>query len=70
MGASFKFGPMEGPGFFAQFGWSTVEVRGLLKTAARFGRPPFFLRMMARLPESKRPAGNRPWSGVCLLRKT
>ncbi len=70
VGAPFKFGPMAGPGFFARFGWSTAEVKGLLKTAARFGRPPLFLRMMARLPESRRPAGNRPWSGVCLLEKS
>ena len=68
-GAPFKFGPMEGPGFFAPYGWRAADVQGLLKTAARFGRPPFFLRMMAKLPEPKRPAGNRPWSGVCLLEK-
>lgn len=69
VGAPFKFGPLEGPGFFAPFGWETADVKGLLKTAARFGRPPLFLKMMARLLESKRPPGNRPWSGVCLLGK-
>jgi methyltransferase (TIGR00027 family) len=66
-GANFKFAPMEGPAFFQPCGWEALDVRGLLKTAARFKRPPLFLRMLAKLPESKRPAGNRPWSGVCLL---
>jgi methyltransferase (TIGR00027 family) len=67
VGAPFKFGPLEGPGFFAPYGWNTADVQGLLKTAARFGRPPLLLRMLAHLPESKRPPGNRPWSGVCSL---
>jgi methyltransferase (TIGR00027 family) len=69
VGAPFRFGPAEGPGFFEPNGWETMEVQGLLKTAARFGRPPFVLRMLAKLPESKGAQGNRPWSGVCLLRK-
>jgi hypothetical protein len=47
-----------------------VQVQGLLKTAARFGRPPFLLRILAKLPESTGPQGNRPWSGVCLLQKS
>jgi methyltransferase (TIGR00027 family) len=67
VGAHFKFAPMEGPAFFQSCGWEALDVQGLLKTAARFKRPPLFLRMLAKLPESKRPAGNRPWSGVCLL---
>src|SRR5438067_13456028 len=33
-------------------------------------RSPFLLRLLARLPERKGPAGNRPWSGVCLFRKS
>ena len=67
VGAPFRFGPPEGANFFAKHGWRVGEVRGLLKTAARFGRPPFFLRLLARLPESKGPHGRQPWSGVCLL---
>jgi len=67
VGASFKFAPMEGPAFFQNCGWEPLQVQGLLKTAARFKRPPFFLRMLALLPESQKPAGKRPWSGVCLL---
>jgi len=66
-GAPFKFAPAEGPAFFTPHGWELVEVQGLLKTAARFKRPPLVLRLLARLPEPKGPAGKRPWSGVCLF---
>ncbi len=67
VGAPFKFGPAEGPAFFAPSGWEAMEVRGLLKTAARFKRPPFGLRLLSHLPESKGAQGSRPWSGVCLF---
>jgi methyltransferase (TIGR00027 family) len=69
VGAPFKFAPAEGPVFFTPHGWEPVDVKGLLKTATRFKRPPFFLRLLGRLPEQKGPAGNRPWSGVCLFKK-
>ena len=67
VGAPFKFGPAEGPAFFTPHGWEPAEVKGLLKAATRFKRPPFFLRLLGHLPEQKKPAGNRPWSGVCLF---
>lgn len=69
IGAPFRFGPVEGPGFFGAHGWDAIQVNGVLKTAARFGRPPFILRLLAKLPESTGPKGNRPWSGVCLMQK-
>ena len=69
VGAQFKFGPAEGPPFFISHGWRPVEVRGLLKTAAKFKRPPLGLRLMAMLPESTTKQGARPWSGVCLLQR-
>ena len=69
VGAPFKFAPAEGPAFFTPHGWEPAEVKGLLKTATRFKRPPFFLRLLGHLPEQKKPAGNRPWSGVCLFAK-
>lgn len=68
-GAPFKFGPPEGPGFFTRYGWKPADVRSLLKTAARMKRLPFFLRLMAFLPESNGAQGSRPWGGVCLLVK-
>ena len=67
-GAPFRFGPAEGPEFFTPYGWKPTDVRSILKTAARFGRPPLLLRLIARLPERPGPHGNRPWSGVCLLK--
>jgi methyltransferase (TIGR00027 family) len=67
VGAPFRFGPPEGPDFFAAYGWRVGEVRGMLKTAAKYGRPPFFLRLIARLPEPTGKQGRQPWSGVCLL---
>jgi methyltransferase (TIGR00027 family) len=69
IGAPFKFAPAEGPDFFKAHGWEPKDVEGILKTAAQFKRPPFFLRLLAHLPEKNRPAGNRPWSGVCLFRR-
>lgn len=68
-GVPFRFGPAERAGFFRVFGWEPVEVKSLLKTAAKFGRPPWLLRLLAKLPESKEPLSDRPWSGVCLLEK-
>jgi methyltransferase (TIGR00027 family) len=67
--APFKFAPLEGVEFFSHHGWEASDVRSLLKTAARLKRLPLFLRIIALLPEKKGPAGSRPWSGVCLLRK-
>lgn len=69
VGAPFKFAPAEGPHFFKANGWEPVEVKGVLKAAAQLKRPPLLLRLLALLPEKPGRAGNRPWSGVCLLRK-
>src|SRR6266576_1886225 len=55
-GAPFKFAPAEGSAFFRPYGWEPVEVKAILQTAAKFKRPPFLLRLLARLPERKGPA--------------
>jgi len=68
-GAPFRFGPPERAGFFRPFGWEPAQAQGLLKTATQFGRPPLLLRLLSKLPESKDPLSNRPWSGVCLLER-
>jgi methyltransferase (TIGR00027 family) len=68
-GAPFLFAPTEGPQFFTPFGWKPAEVRSILKTAAKLGRLPIGLRLIALLPESSGAQGSRPWSGVCLLQK-
>lgn len=69
VGAPFKFAPAEGPDFFSPHGWEPMEVKGMLKTATKFKRPPLFLRLLGHLPEKKGPAGNQPWSGVCLFKR-
>jgi methyltransferase (TIGR00027 family) len=69
VGAPFKFAPAQGPAFFTLNGWEPMDVQGVLKTAARFKRPPLLLRLLAHLPEGKGAQGNRPWSGVCLFKK-
>ena len=68
-GAPLKFGPEEGPEFFARHGWKPVAVRTPLKAAARAKRLPFWLRLVALLPEPTGRQGRRPWSGICLLEK-
>ena len=65
--APLRFAPEEGPGFFTPLGWRPVDVRSILRTAARARRVPLLLRIMALLPESAGRQGSRPWSGVCLL---
>jgi methyltransferase (TIGR00027 family) len=69
-GAPYRFGPAEGPPFFVKFGWTPIEVRSMLKTAATLKRLSLLFRMLALLPDSTGAQGSRPWSAVCLLTKT
>jgi len=62
--APFKFAPADGPEFFAQSGWQTMDVRSNLKVAAQLKRLSFVLRLFAMIPEGK-PPWSRPWGGVC-----
>jgi methyltransferase (TIGR00027 family) len=66
-GGPFKFSPPEGPPFFTRYGWKPTDVRSLIKCAAKLKRLPFFLSIVAMLPESNGAQGKRPWSAVCLL---
>jgi methyltransferase (TIGR00027 family) len=67
--SSLKFAPESGPQFFADYGWQPMEVRSMLKAAARLKRLTLGMRLLALLPESQAKMGARPWSGVCLLRR-
>ena len=69
VGATFKFGPPEGPPFFERYGWKVEEVRGLLKTAGSHRRLPVVLKVLSLLPENSGAQGSRPWSGVCLFER-
>ena len=66
-GAPLKFGPPEGPGFFAALGWRPVEVGSIIKSAAQLKQLSFGMRLVAMLPQSDGPQGSRPWGGVCLF---
>jgi len=68
-GAPFKFGPLVGPRFFAPHGWHPLEIRGLLKVAAKLKRLPWWFHPLAWLPESGGVTGSRPWGGVCLMER-
>jgi methyltransferase (TIGR00027 family) len=68
-GASLKFGPEEGPGFFEPFGWRARNVRSLLKTAARLKRLSLWMRFLSLFPESQGRQGKRPWAAVCLMER-
>jgi hypothetical protein len=63
----FQFAPPEGPGFFEPWGWRVLDVRSLLRTAARLKRLSLWMRLMAILPESQGAQGSRPWAAVCLF---
>jgi methyltransferase (TIGR00027 family) len=67
--APFKFAPPEGPDFFVPYGWMPVDVRSLLKTAAKLKRLSLLFRFFALLPETEKSRRDRPWSGMCLLNK-
>lgn len=69
MGSPLKFGPAEGPDFFLACGWKPVEVRSLIKAAAKLKRLSFAMRLAAMMPESNGRQGSRPWSAICRLIK-
>lgn len=67
--APLRFAPEDGPSFFAGHGWNPIDVRSILKTAARLKRVSMGMRLLSLLPENPARMGSRPWSGVCLLAK-
>jgi hypothetical protein len=69
-GAPFQFAPPEGPDFFSPLGWTPRRVESLLDTARTQGRLPFFLRVMAALPQPKTRNPDRPWSAIVELRRS
>jgi len=65
----FKFSPQEGPEFFTPHGWRPIDVRSMLKWAAKKKRLGLFQQLLSLLPDPKGRLGSRPWGGVCLLEK-
>ena len=68
-GAPFLFAPADGAPFFTAHGWQPAEVKSMLRTGAKIERLPVAMRVFAALPDPPGPAGERPWSGVCLLQR-
>jgi methyltransferase (TIGR00027 family) len=66
-GATLRFGPKEGPRFFEPLGWKAIDVKTMLKTAAQLNRLSFWMRLLAKLPDSPGAQGSRPWGAACLL---
>ncbi|PRC59447.1 SAM-dependent methyltransferase, partial [Mycobacterium sp. ITM-2017-0098] len=62
--APFKFAPPDGVGYFERRGWRTGEVESVFVVAHRLHRLPWFMRLVARLPQPdpRHPPRNRPWS--------
>jgi methyltransferase (TIGR00027 family) len=69
-GSAMKFGPADGPEFFVPCGWKPAMVRSILKAGARHKRVPLWMRLLALLPEAKKPRGKQFWSAVCLLTRS
>jgi methyltransferase (TIGR00027 family) len=67
--APLKFGPKEGPLFFTAHGWKPIDVRSMIKTAARLKRLSPWMRLLSLFPESSGEQGSRPWSGICLMER-
>jgi methyltransferase (TIGR00027 family) len=65
--AKLKFAPENGPDFFRPYGWETLRVDSMGKTAAALKRLPKELEPMLAMPENPTQMGPIPWSGVCLL---
>jgi methyltransferase (TIGR00027 family) len=65
--APIKFAPKEGTAFFTPHGWDFVEMRSMLKAAAKLKRLNFLMSLLALLPESTNPKAI--WGGICLFKK-
>lgn len=71
--APFRFGPAEGPAFFAGLGWKEVEYHSLLDEGIRLNRSfPMarFWRWVGSLMPAKRQAEFKHFSGVMLLERS
>jgi methyltransferase (TIGR00027 family) len=63
--APMKFAVSNGVAFFEELGWKSRDIRSLFHEAARMHRVPWYLRVLALLPNpDDRNPGQRPWSAV------
>jgi hypothetical protein len=68
-GAPLKFAPEQGPAFFTDCGWTPIDVRSMLHTAAELKRLPLLMRLFALFPDSKGTKPKQIWGGVVQLEK-
>jgi len=65
--APLQFSPEEGPGVFEAQGWRPADVRSFLRWAATTRRLPWWMQLLAHLPQSNGKQGAAIWAAVCLL---
>ncbi|HEX3070625.1 MAG TPA: SAM-dependent methyltransferase [Thermoanaerobaculia bacterium] len=68
-GSPLKFAPEQGPAFFNDCGWTPIDVRSMLQTAAELKRLPLLMRLFALFPDSKGTKPKQIWGGVVQLEK-
>jgi O-methyltransferase involved in polyketide biosynthesis len=68
-GAPLKFAPEQGPAFFTEYGWTPINVRSMLQTAATLKRLPPLMRLFALFPDPKGTKPKQIWGGVVQLEK-
>jgi methyltransferase (TIGR00027 family) len=68
-GSPLKFAPEQGPAFFNECGWTPIDVRSMLHTAAELKRLPLLMRLFALFPDSKGTKPKQIWGGVVQLEK-
>jgi methyltransferase (TIGR00027 family) len=68
-GAPLKFAPEQGPAFFTEYGWTPIDVRSMLQTAAELKRLPLLMRLFALFPDGKGTKPKQIWGGVVQLEK-
>lgn len=65
-----RYGALDGPEFFSEFGWVAADVRSMFHTAGRLKRLPFPLNVLFYLNRNDSYNSRRPWAGLCLLERT
>ena len=70
--AVLKFAPAEGVDFFQKRGWSPIEVRSLLKAAAKLKRLSLLMKLLAPMTPDcpTKQQAQKPWGGVVVLEQS
>jgi methyltransferase (TIGR00027 family) len=68
-GSPLQFAPEQGPAFFTTCGWTPIEVRSMLQTAATLKRLPLLMRLFALFPDTQGTKPKQIWGGVVQLEK-